>query len=198
MVSDNYIIRESERESIKRRIYVLYILQCRRTSTYRSRKYYKSRRIKFVHLVKMSRLDPVSRLIANAVLETTIDQLAIVGGTLPAPPSASGGDDGATVAAATESVGNVNTTSKALVDILPLERKQIQQNSSTSSSAADELNGEKVASLRRLAIETSYVQRVLEDTLDEINEDGTYASLTESVAKSRERDREKKKIRYAL
>ena len=39
-----------------------------------------------------------------------------------------------------------------------------------------------------------FVQRVLEDTLTEVNADGTYASLRDSVAKSKMRSEEKKAV----
>ncbi len=54
------------------------------------------------------------------------------------------------------------------------------------------------ASLRLLSTEASYVQSVLEETLDEMTEAGTHLALNESVAKSRERMKEKTEIGYIL
>ena len=50
---------------------------------------------------------------------------------------------------------------------------------------------EKVVSLRLLVSEADYVRCVLEDSLHEVVEAGTYAPLLESVAKSRRRNKEK-------
>ena len=43
--------------------------------------------------------------------------------------------------------------------------------------------------------EANYAKSVLEETLEEISESGTFLALTESVAKSRERNREKDQVR---
>ena len=48
--------------------------------------------------------------------------------------------------------------------------------------------------LRLLSTEVSYVQSVLEETLEEVEESGTFLALRESVAKSRERNKEKNEI----
>lgn len=73
----------------------------------------------------MSRpLDPITSLIANTVLETTVDQLAIVGGTLP-PPVASEEDDVADGGQVESLKSHENTSSKKLEDILPMERRLI-------------------------------------------------------------------------
>ena len=53
---------------------------------------------------------------------------------------------------------------------------------------------EKDASLKLLAREANYAKSVLEETLEEIGESGTFVALTESVAKSRERNREKDQV----
>ena len=50
--------------------------------------------------------------------------------------------------------------------------------------------------LRLLSTEVSYVQSVLEETLEEVDESGTFLALRESVAKSRERNKEKNEIGY--
>ena len=42
--------------------------------------------------------------------------------------------------------------------------------------------------------EANYAKSVLEETLEEISESGTFLALTESVAKSRERNREKDQV----
>ena len=43
--------------------------------------------------------------------------------------------------------------------------------------------------------EANYAKSVLEETLEEISESGTFLALTESVAKSRERNLEKDQVR---
>ena len=48
--------------------------------------------------------------------------------------------------------------------------------------------------LKMLASEANYVQGVLEDTLEEILETGTFGTLTESVVKSRQRNKEMEDI----
>ena len=48
--------------------------------------------------------------------------------------------------------------------------------------------------LRLLSTEVSYVQSVLEETLEEVHDSGSYLALKESVAKSRERNKEKNEI----
>ena len=48
--------------------------------------------------------------------------------------------------------------------------------------------------LRLLSTEVSYVQSVLEETLQEVEESGTHLALKESVAKSRDRNNEKNLI----
>ena len=48
--------------------------------------------------------------------------------------------------------------------------------------------------LKLLSTEVSYVQSVLEETLEEVEESGTFLALRESVAKSRERNKEKNEI----
>ena len=48
--------------------------------------------------------------------------------------------------------------------------------------------------LRLLSTEVSYVQSVLEETLEEVQDSGSYLALKESVAKSRERNKEKNEI----
>jgi hypothetical protein len=50
-------------------------------------------------------------------------------------------------------------------------------------------------SLKRLSLETGYVQQVLEDTMEEISADATFGSLVEAVEKSGQRAGEKKIIR---
>jgi hypothetical protein len=49
--------------------------------------------------------------------------------------------------------------------------------------------------LKRLATETSYIQHVLEDTLEEASEFGVFCALQESITRSEERQQEKIKIR---
>ena len=53
---------------------------------------------------------------------------------------------------------------------------------------------EKVVSLRLLVSEADYVRSVLEDSLEEVRETGTYSALQTSVNKSRKRNREKAKV----
>ena len=72
----------------------------------------------------MSLLNPIDQLIAKAVFETAIDQLAIVAGTLsiaagPLPP-------GGTHSMEPMAIEHPNTTDKGLDEILPRERKIIQ------------------------------------------------------------------------
>jgi hypothetical protein len=77
-----------------------------------------------------SRLDLVDRLVANAVLETTIDQLAIVGGTLPPAVVSYGGDGtGGAGGGAQHDVPmqHVNVSEKSLEEILPKEKKMLVQ-----------------------------------------------------------------------
>ena len=52
--------------------------------------------------------------------------------------------------------------------------------------------------LKLLSTEVSYVQSVLEETLEEVDESGTFLALRESVAKSRERNKEKNEIGYII
>jgi len=54
---------------------------------------------------------------------------------------------------------------------------------------------ERDASLRLLAREANYAKMVLEETLEEIGESGTFAALAESVGKSRERNRERDQVK---
>ena len=49
--------------------------------------------------------------------------------------------------------------------------------------------------LKMLACEANYVQRVLEETLEEVVETGTFVTLKESVVRSNERNKEKEEIR---
>ena len=48
--------------------------------------------------------------------------------------------------------------------------------------------------MRLLAREANYAKMVLEETLEEVAESGTFAALTESVGKSRERNRERDQV----
>ncbi len=48
--------------------------------------------------------------------------------------------------------------------------------------------------MRLLSSEASYVQSVLEETLEEVQECGTYMALKESVSKSEDRMKEKNDI----
>ena len=51
-----------------------------------------------------------------------------------------------------------------------------------------------MVSLRLLVSEADYVRSVLEDSLEEVRETGTYSALQTSVNKSRKRNREKAKV----
>ena len=55
---------------------------------------------------------------------------------------------------------------------------------------APQLNSPK----RVLSIEASYVQSVLEETLEEVEDSGTCLALHESVSKSRDRNKERNRI----
>ncbi len=118
----------------------------------------------------MTTLNNAERLIVRAVMENTIDQLAIVGGTIQLSLPFTG-----------QQRSHQNATSKPLDELILKEHKQYQKNK--KSVSIDEM------ALRLLSIETSYVQSVLEETLDEIEETGTFTALIESVTRSRDRNK---------
>ncbi len=126
---------------------------------------------------RLGPLDPLDRILVASVLESTIDQLAIVGGTLPH----------------TSSSGSIfphpNVSAATLDSILLQENKALLH--SRAAYSGRELH---LLALRRLSSETSYVRRVLEDTAEELREAATGATLAESVAKSQQRKREREHI----
>ena len=79
--------------------------------------------------------------------------------------------------------------SRPLEDILLKEHKQRQKSKKKVTK-----KGERDSSLRLLAREANYAKSVLEESLEEICESGTFLALSESVSKSRERNREKDQV----
>lgn len=123
----------------------------------------------------------IDQLILKSVLETSTDQLAIVGGTLPIPISQLSQID----------IPHPNTTDKPLQDLIPKEQEFLKRKSGRGGGPG----GAKATSARLLASDINYVQNLLQDTLDEISENGTFSTLAESVAKSSARESEKDSIR---
>ena len=79
----------------------------------------------------MALLSPLDRLIVKSVFETTIDQLAIVSGTLPIRSGEAGllpggGGDGGGEGGDHQAIEHPNATDKGLDEILPREMKIIQ------------------------------------------------------------------------
>ena len=95
----------------------------------------------------MTTLNNVEKLIVRAVIENTIDQLAIVGGTIQL-----------TIGHQFSNV-HQNATNKKLEELILKEHKQHQKYKKKS-------NNNEMA-LKLLSTEASYVQSVLEETLEE-------------------------------
>ena len=74
-----------------------------------------------------------------------------------------------------------NATTKPLEELILKEHKQHQKHKKGGNT--DEM------ALRLLSIEATYAQNVLEETLDEVEDSGTFMALKESVVKSRERNK---------
>lgn len=123
------------------------------------------------------KLDKLEKLLVRAVIENTIDQLAIVGGTIQLSLP---------IQSISSSNVHQNATNKPLKDLILRENKQYQK-------LKKRLNLNEMA-LRLLSVEANYVQSVLEETLEEVEESGTFLALEESVNKSRERNKEKTEI----
>ena len=125
----------------------------------------------------MTTLDGIEKLIVRSVVENTIDQLAIVGGTIQLSLPSHG-----------YQYANVhqNATNRPLDELILKENKQHQK-------LKKRANNNEMA-LKILSTEASYVQSVLEETLEEVEESGTFLALDESVAKSRERNKERNEI----
>ena len=125
----------------------------------------------------MTALDKTGKLVIRAVIENTIDQLAIVGGTIQL-----------SLPLQSHQYANVhqNATNKPLEELILREHKQHQKHKKGSNT--------NEMALRLLSIEASYVQSVLEETLEEVEDSGTCLALHESVSKSRERNKERNEI----
>ena len=82
-----------------------------------------------------------------------------------------------------------NATTKPLEELILREHKQGKDKKGQKKGQ----NTNEMA-LRLLSIEASYVQSVLEETLDEVEDSGTCLAILESVSKSRERNKERNEI----
>ena len=82
-----------------------------------------------------------------------------------------------------------NATTKPLEELILREHKQGKDKKGQKKG---QITNEMA--LRLLSIEASYVQSVLEETLDEVEDSGTCLAILESVSKSRERNKERNEI----
>lgn len=135
-------------------------------------------------------LVPLERLLVKAVLENTIDQLAIVSGTLQHFMNQSQHQLHGTLQAAANEIVHWNVSDKSLEELLLREHRTRQK----IKPGGLKEKFEKVISLRLLVTEADYTIGVLENTLEEVLEDGSYFALTDSVHKSRKRNKEKVQI----
>ncbi len=124
----------------------------------------------------------LDRVLTCAVLETTVDQLAIVYATLPRPRQAF--------------AVHPNTTEASLEQLLVKENKLYQSKKNRRrSTMASMTQAASSWARQRLAAEAIYAQKVLEQTTAEVVETGTWEGLRESVARSKERQKERERIR---
>lgn len=125
-------------------------------------------------------MDVLETLIAKAVLQTSVDQLAIVGGTLQVPNENAEG---------LTTLVHPNSSPKTIEQLLAEENKNILI-SRQSSTVAD------IHIRKLLSMETNYLQSVLENTFHELDQSRAYFSLQESVGKSETRTKEKHDLKY--